>query len=297
MNSPGGNTVSTAELTMALLLAVARPIAAADAAMKARALGPQGVRRRRAVRQAARRRRARAGSAARSPRAAARSAWTSLGYDPFVAPAVAGAARRQAAWPSTSCWPAADFVTPARGAQPGDAAPDRQGGAREGQARHPHRQRGARRADRRGGAAARRSRAGASPAPALDVHAQEPPKDWGLAKHPQVVADAAHRRADARGAGARGDRHRGPGARLPEGRRDPAGGELLLALGRAVRPGASRRWTWPSGWARSWRRSAAAATSASSSALYGELRELDAKPILQAAVAGDRCARAAPTPT
>src|SRR6185503_5483543 len=35
MNSPGGNIVSTAELTLALLLAVARPVAAADAAMKA----------------------------------------------------------------------------------------------------------------------------------------------------------------------------------------------------------------------------------------------------------------------
>lgn len=35
MNSPGGNIVSTAELTFALLLATARPLAAADAAMKA----------------------------------------------------------------------------------------------------------------------------------------------------------------------------------------------------------------------------------------------------------------------
>src|SRR5258706_14850206 len=35
MNSPAGNVVTTAELTLALLFAAARPIAAADAAMKA----------------------------------------------------------------------------------------------------------------------------------------------------------------------------------------------------------------------------------------------------------------------
>src|SRR5512142_165699 len=35
MNSPGGNTLSTAELTIALMLALARNIAPADAAMKA----------------------------------------------------------------------------------------------------------------------------------------------------------------------------------------------------------------------------------------------------------------------
>src|SRR6185295_11461961 len=35
MNSPGGNLVSTAELALALILSVARPIAAADASMKA----------------------------------------------------------------------------------------------------------------------------------------------------------------------------------------------------------------------------------------------------------------------
>ena len=34
MNSPGGNTVSTAELAVALMLALARNLAPADAAMK-----------------------------------------------------------------------------------------------------------------------------------------------------------------------------------------------------------------------------------------------------------------------
>ena len=44
---------------------------------------------------------------------------------------------------------------------------------------------------------------------ALDVHAQEPPVDWRLAKHPQVLALPAPRGLDAGGPGAGGHRHRG----------------------------------------------------------------------------------------
>ena len=77
MNSPGGNTVSTAELAVGLMLALARNLAPADAAMKAREVGPEVLRRGGALRQAPRGRSASAGSAARWRRAAGPSAWRS----------------------------------------------------------------------------------------------------------------------------------------------------------------------------------------------------------------------------
>ena len=45
MNTPGGNTVSTAEHTIALLMALARHIPAADASLHGRQVGAQQVRR------------------------------------------------------------------------------------------------------------------------------------------------------------------------------------------------------------------------------------------------------------
>ena len=55
MNTPGGNTVSTAEHTIALLMSLARHIPAADASMHARQMGTHQVRRHAAGRQDARR--------------------------------------------------------------------------------------------------------------------------------------------------------------------------------------------------------------------------------------------------
>ncbi len=51
MNTPGGNTVSTAEHTMALMLALARNVAVANDSLKAGQLGPQQVHRQPARRQ------------------------------------------------------------------------------------------------------------------------------------------------------------------------------------------------------------------------------------------------------
>ena len=45
MNTPGGNTVSTAEQTITLLMALARHIPAADASLRAGQMGTQQVRR------------------------------------------------------------------------------------------------------------------------------------------------------------------------------------------------------------------------------------------------------------
>ncbi len=57
MNTPGGNTVSTAEHTMALMLALSRNVAKANDSLKRRTLGSQQVHRHPARRQDARHRR------------------------------------------------------------------------------------------------------------------------------------------------------------------------------------------------------------------------------------------------
>ncbi len=53
MNAPGANSISVAELTMALVLALARKIPAADASMKVRQVGQEKFSRRRSARQGA----------------------------------------------------------------------------------------------------------------------------------------------------------------------------------------------------------------------------------------------------
>ena len=125
MNTPGGNTVSAAEHTIALLMALARHVPAADAAMKAggwdrnkflgtqlagKTLGVIGL--------------------GRIGREVARRArgldMKVVGFDPFVTSAKAAELGIEAggrAW--TRCLPQLDFLTAPRPADRRDARPDR----------------------------------------------------------------------------------------------------------------------------------------------------------------------------
>ena len=100
---------------------------------------------------------------------------------------------------------------------------DAPGPLQEGRA---HRQHGARRADRRGGARPTRSSPATSRGAALDVFETEPPADWRARAAAAGRRDAAHRRVDRRSAGARRPRDRDCRARLPDGRRDQERGQL-----------------------------------------------------------------------
>ena len=73
MNAPGATSVSVAELTIGLMVALARHLAAADRSHEGRPLGEEDVRRFGAGRQDARRRRLRADRTASSPGSAAPS--------------------------------------------------------------------------------------------------------------------------------------------------------------------------------------------------------------------------------
>jgi D-3-phosphoglycerate dehydrogenase / 2-oxoglutarate reductase len=185
MNSPGGNTLSTAELAVALMLALARNLAPADAAMKAekwdrksfagvelfgKRLGIVGL-----------------GRIGREVAARCRAFGMDLqAFDPFVSPAVAEQAHvklrgleevlqtsdyltlHATLTPETKhlvgrealakVKPGVRIVNAARGELIDDeallAALD----------------------------------AGRVAGAALDVHAQEPPRDWRLARHPRVLA-------------------------------------------------------------------------------------------------------------
>ena len=77
MNSPGGNTISTAELAVALMLALARNLAPADASMKAEKWDRKSFAGVELLRQAARGDRLRPHRPRGGRRAAAPSAWTS----------------------------------------------------------------------------------------------------------------------------------------------------------------------------------------------------------------------------
>jgi D-3-phosphoglycerate dehydrogenase len=185
MNSPIGNLVSTAELTLALIFAVARNVAQADAAMKAekwerkafpgvelsgKRLGVVGF-----------------GRIGREVATRCRALGMEIAaFDPFVAPAVAETARV----PLLSLdelLETSDFIT----LHTTLTRESRHLIGRQALARV---KRGVRMVNAARGelideeallAALEDGRvAGAG----LDVHAQEPPVDWRLARHPRVVA-------------------------------------------------------------------------------------------------------------
>jgi D-3-phosphoglycerate dehydrogenase len=185
MNSPGGNTLSTAELAVALMLALSRNLAPADASMKAgtwdrktfagvelfgKRLGVVGFGR----------------IGARSPPAAARSGWrcrpsTRSSRPPWPRRPTS----RSGPW--TSCSRPSDYIslhttlTPETKHLIGkDALTKVKAGVRIVNAA-----RGELIDDEALLAALDGGRVAGA---ALDVHAQEPPKDWRLAKHPKVLA-------------------------------------------------------------------------------------------------------------
>ena len=111
MNSPMGNLVSTAELTFALLLAVARNIAQADASHEGGEVGPQGVRRRRSCPASASASSASAASAARWRTRCRAFGMEVVAFDPFVLPAVAEALGARAAQLRRAARRRSDFIT------------------------------------------------------------------------------------------------------------------------------------------------------------------------------------------
>ena len=185
MNSPMGNLVSTAELTLALLLAVARSIGQADASMKAgkwerkslpgvelagKRLGVVGF-----------------GRIGREVAARGRALGMEISaFDPFVAPAVAEA-QGVPMLPLDELLESADFITL-------HTTLTRDSRHLIGKKALSRVKRGVRIINAARGelideeallAALEDGRvAGAG----LDVHAQEPPVDWRLARHPRVVA-------------------------------------------------------------------------------------------------------------
>jgi D-3-phosphoglycerate dehydrogenase / 2-oxoglutarate reductase len=185
MNSPLGNLVSTAELAMALLFAVARPVAQADAAMKAerwdrkafagvelsgKRLGVVGF-----------------GRIGREVAARARALGMEVvAYDPFVAGAV-GEAQHVALVSLDELLASSDFITlhttlskETRHLIGREALGKVKRGVRLINAA-----RGELVDDEALLAALEDGRVAGA---ALDVHAQEPPADWKLARHPRVVA-------------------------------------------------------------------------------------------------------------
>jgi D-3-phosphoglycerate dehydrogenase len=185
MNSPMGNLVSTAELALALLFAVARNVAQADAAMKAerwerkafpgvelsgKRLGVVGF-----------------GRIGREVAARARALGMDIAaFDPFVAPAVAEA-QRVPMLTLDELMETSDFITL-------HTTLTRESRHLIGKQALARAKRGLRIVNAARGelvdeeallAALEDGRVAAA---GLDVHAQEPPVDWRLAKHPRVVA-------------------------------------------------------------------------------------------------------------
>jgi len=185
MNSPMGNLVSTAELALALLFAVARNVAQADAAMKAerwerkafpgvelsgKRLGVVGF-----------------GRIGREVAARARALGMDIAaFDPFVAPAVAEA-QRVPMLTLDELMETSDFITL-------HTTLTRESRHLIGKQALARAKRGLRIVNAARGelvdeeallAALDDGRVAAA---GLDVHAQEPPVDWRLAKHPRVVA-------------------------------------------------------------------------------------------------------------
>ena len=185
MNSPMGNLVSTAELALALLFAVARNVAQADAAMKAerwerkafpgvelsgKRLGVVGF-----------------GRIGREVATRARALGMDIAaFDPFVAPAVAEA-QRVPMLTLDELMETSDFITL-------HTTLTRESLHLIGKQALARAKRGLRIVNAARGelvdeeallAALEDGRVAAA---GLDVHAQEPPVDWRLAKHPRVVA-------------------------------------------------------------------------------------------------------------
>jgi len=185
MNSPMGNLVSTAELALALLFAVARNVAQADAAMKAerwerkafpgvelsgKRLGVVGF-----------------GRIGREVATRARALGMDIAaFDPFVAPAVAEA-QRVPMLTLDELMETSDFITL-------HTTLTRESRHLIGKQALARAKRGLRIVNAARGelvdeeallAALEDGRVAAA---GLDVHAQEPPVDWRLAKHPRVVA-------------------------------------------------------------------------------------------------------------
>ncbi len=185
MNSPTGNLLSTAELAFALLLATARPIARADAAMKAgvwdrksfagvelsgKRLGVIGF-----------------GRIGREVAARARAfGMEVLAYDPYVSAALAEA-QHVRLLPLHDLLPLCDFLTlhttlnkENRHLIGAEALAKVKPGVRIVNAARGEL------VDSQALLAALES--GRVAAAGLDVHEQEPPLDWRLAQHPRVVA-------------------------------------------------------------------------------------------------------------
>jgi D-3-phosphoglycerate dehydrogenase len=185
MNSPMGNLVSTAELTLALLLAVARNIPAADASMKAgkwdrkaftgvecsgKRLGVVGL-----------------GRIGREVAGRCRGLGMEIaGYDPFVSPALAESLHVKLL-SLDELLSTSDFLTlhttlnkETRHLLNAEALAKVKPGVRIVNAA-----RGELIDDEALLAALESGRVAGA---ALDVHTQEPPVDWRLAKHPRVVA-------------------------------------------------------------------------------------------------------------
>ena len=185
MNSPMGNLVSTAELALALLFAVARNVAQADAAMKAerwerkafpgvelsgKRLGVVGF-----------------GRIGREVATRAHALGMDIAaFDPFVAPAVAEA-QRVPMLTLDELMETSDFITL-------HTTLTRESRHLIGKQALARAKRGLRIVNAARGelvdeeallAALEDGRVAAA---GLDVHAQEPPVDWRLAKHPRVVA-------------------------------------------------------------------------------------------------------------
>ena len=185
MNSPGGNLISTAELAMALLLAVARNIPQADASMKAQTwdrkafAGVELNGKRAGIVGLGRIGR----EVASRCRAFGMEVWA---YDPFVSPAVAESLHVRLG-SFDEVLQGCDFLTLHTTLTPEtrhllgrEALARIKPGARivnaaRGELIDEEALLGALESGRVAGAA-------------LDVHAHEPPRDWRLVRHPRVVA-------------------------------------------------------------------------------------------------------------
>jgi len=282
MNSPGGNTVSTAELAVALMLALARNVAPADAAMKAekwdrksfagvelfgKRLGVVGF-----------------GRIGREVAARCRAFGMEVqAYDPFVAPAVAEALHVKLRT-LEEVLQTSDYLTLHTTLTPEtkhligkEALAKVKNGVRIVNA--------ARGELIETEALLQALDSGRVAGAALDVHPHEPPKDWRLAKHPKVLA-LPHLGASTREAQER------VGTDIAQQVRDYLKGGVIqqavnfysLAgdLYDKVRPAmdlAERLGLFLA-------QACPGALERLELGVYGDLREIDTKPILSAAVTG-----------